>query len=553
LCCTFVDTDMPKGPGRYLKSPYAYNPKPAVDSWRLVFESNEYDRDENKKNFIDSTNGASLSIKQMRLMTQQLGYGLRHRAGLQEREVVLIFCTNSLYYPPAMFSTQAGSLICTFANPTYTEGELEHLARDSNAKLIITQSGLMPVVEPVIKRMGLPKSRVFLLDPEDTYQDLKSIWSLSGKETMKPRPLSEAECRTTTAFRCYSSGTTGKAKGVETTHYNIGSVLQQYLDTAGERVTNDKIYLCFLPLYHMYGLFIFEYLGLYVGIQTIMMRKFEFEDFLKAVETYKVTNLTLVPPVVLALAKSPLTDKYDLSSVKEMGCGAAPLSQELYDQMKTKFGIDVLGGYGMTETTCIICTDKPESSRVGSCGKLIAGVEGFLQDDGELLVRGPNITYGYWANDNANKESWTEDGWMKTGDICTVDDDGYLYVTDRVKELIKYKGLQIAPAELEGVLLGRPDVLDVGVVPFYKADEATEVPRAYITLNDMSEASEAKANEIVAWTSKKLAPYKQLRGGVVFIDAVPKNPSGKILRRFLRDRKGDTPLGLGALTRSAKL
>lgn len=274
------------------------------------------------------------------------------------------------------------------------------------------------------------------------------------------------------------------------------------------------------------------------------MRGFNFEPFLKNIQDHKITHIQTAPPVVVMLDKRPETSRYRLDSLVNILCGAAPLSKELQNSVSDKFGLKIVQTWGMTEVTCS-CLHVPGGldDRSGSVGYIDPNSEMKLIDDngqevtkpgerGEIHVRGPNICLGYWRNEKATKETFDEEGFMQTGDVAIYDEKGWYWIVDRKKELIKVKGFQVAPAELEAVLLENDDIADAAVVALQRDHE--EQPRAYVVLKD-SAKGKVKDSDIVKWTAKRVAKHKRLEGGVMFIDEVPKSPSGKIQRKVMRD------------------
>lgn len=278
------------------------------------------------------------------------------------------------------------------------------------------------------------------------------------------------------------------------------------------------------------------------------MSKFDIEQFCTAVQKHRITFTYVVPPIVLLLAKNPTIDKYDLSSLRMMNSGAAPLTQELVEAVHKRLKVPVKQGYGLSETSPTTHTQPWDdwNKTIGSVGRLFPnmsakhmspeGTEVPAGEVGELWMKGPNIFKGYHNNPEGTKNALTEDGYFKTGDVGYQDKDGNFYITDRVKELIKYKGFQVPPAELEGLLLSHPKINDVAVVGVYSEDQATEVPRAYIVPAPGVEGGRKTEEDIVAWLRAKVANHKRLRGGVRFVDEIPKSASGKILRRVLKIR-----------------
>ena len=278
------------------------------------------------------------------------------------------------------------------------------------------------------------------------------------------------------------------------------------------------------------------------------MPKFEIERFCSIIQNQRITFAYVVPPVVLLLGKHPIVDKYDLSSLRMLNSGAAPLTQELVEAVYKRLKVPIKQGYGLSETSPTTHTQPWDqwNKTIGSVGTLLPNQtakymspeekELPIGETGELWIKGPNVFKGYHNNPEGTRNALTPDGYFKTGDVGHQDKDGNFYITDRVKELIKYKGFQVPPAELEGLLISHPMVNDVAVVGIYNKDQATEVPRAYIVPAPGVEGSPKSAQEIMSWLQAKVASHKRLRGGVRFVDEIPKSASGKILRRLLKIR-----------------
>lgn len=278
------------------------------------------------------------------------------------------------------------------------------------------------------------------------------------------------------------------------------------------------------------------------------MEKFDLEKFCKTIEKFGATFAYVVPPIVLMLGKSPIVSNYDLSTIRMMNSGAAPLTRELVDAVYARLKIPIKQGYGLSETSPTTHTQPWDhwNKYPGSVGRLLPnqvakymnpeGKEVAAGQTGELWIKGPNVFQGYLNNPEGTKNALTDDGYFKTGDVGHQDEEGNFYITDRVKELIKYKGFQVPPAELEGLLISHEDIDDVAVIGIYNEEQATEIPRAYVVPKKGVVGDKDEAKKIVAWLQEKVASHKRLRGGVKFVDVIPKSPSGKILRRLLKEQ-----------------
>jgi len=339
----------------------------------------------------------------------------------------------------------------------------------------------------------------------------------------------------------YSSGTSGRPKGVMLTHRNLVAVTRQV--EAQAQIDETWRTLGILPFFHIYGQAVLMNFPLYLGGLCVTMPRFDLAEFLRLIQEYRLTHLYVVPPIVLALAKHPLVDQFDLSSLRLVGCGAAPLDEELQRACAERLGCLVTQGYGMTETSLACHTTPQDPARVrrGSVGLTLTNMESKIIDvvtgaelpageRGEICVRGPNVMRGYWNDPEATARTIDAEGWLHTGDVGYADADGYFYVVDRVKELIKYKGMQVAPAELEGLLLSHPAVADAAVIPS-PDEEAGEVPKAFVVLR-----TPLATAELMDWVAGRVAPHKKIRRMAV-VDAIPKSASGKILRRVLVEQE----------------
>ncbi|KAJ3392842.1 hypothetical protein HDU84_003326 [Entophlyctis sp. JEL0112] len=522
---------------------------PTRDVFGTVFTSEM--RLSNKPALIDAATGNVVTYKQLLAAIDALSaalYGLLH---FRKWDVVAIFSPNHIQFPIAVHAIVKSGGTVTLANPTYTVSELTHQLKDSGAKFLFTHPSVLRTALAAAQNVGIPESNIILFnEPRGAYPGpARRTVAQVSEENTTPAPdvkfTAEEICKRP-AYLCYSSGTTGLPKGVETTQFNIVSnILQfEYYQKKTREVYSEDVFTGVLPMFHIFGLTLSIHICLQQGCTVIVFPKFELELYLKSLEKYRVTFSHVVPPILLLLANSPSVENYKFPKLRGFVSGAAPLAPEISEAIYKRLGVPVSQGYGLTETSPVthLLPFSMARKHPTSAGRLFPNVQARLVDpdtgldvtsgnkQGELWVRGPNIMKGYHNNPKATAEAIDKDGWFHTGDIATVSDDGLFFIVDRLKELIKYKGFQVPPAELEAHLLEHPAIADAAVIG--RADKsAGEVPRAFVVLKPKVKCSEA---EIIEFMDKKVAPHKRLRGGVAFVSEIPKSASGKILRRILR-------------------
>ncbi|PUB10267.1 AMP-binding protein [Yoonia sediminilitoris] len=417
----------------------------------------------------------------------------------------------------------AGGTITTL-NPTYTSSEVAHQLADSHADILITIPDFMETAtagagnRPVVA-IGTPEFDALFGEPLLAQQRV----DLDQHTVVLP----------------YSSGTTGLPKGVMLSHKNLVVNVDQTMK-CGE-FQRGEVTAAFLPFFHIYGMTVLMNMHLAGGGALVTMPRFDLPLFLQISQDYKSRRMWIVPPVALALAKHPLVDDYDLGPLEEVFIAAAPSGAELTDAVSARLNCVALQGYGMTELSPVSHLIPGNAPRSGAAGIVVSNTTCKIVDpetgeaqptgaEGELWVKGPQVMQGYLNSPTATAETINADGWLQTGDIARVDSDGYMFIVDRLKELIKYKGFQVAPAELEASLIAMDGIVDAAVIGIAN-DEAGELPIAFV----VREENGPSKDEIDTHFTETLASYKQLHQ-IRFVDEVPKSASGKIMRRFLRDQ-----------------
>jgi acyl-CoA synthetase (AMP-forming)/AMP-acid ligase II len=474
--------------------------------------------------------GRTLSGGEFRRQVERLAGGLAAK-GFGRGQVAAIFAPNHPDFAVAFHGVAWAGGTVTTLNPTYTADEVRHQLRDSGARLLFTVPALVDTARAGAAGTEVEAIAVF----GEAGEDATSIADLMGAPLAAQAPVDPARDM---AVLPYSSGTTGLPKGVMLTHRNLVANVLQVGQVLGIRP--GDVSLAFLPYFHIYGMTVLMNLYLARGGGQVTLPRFDLEAALRLIQEHRIRQLYLAPPVVLALAKHPLVDQFDLSSLDFVLSGAAPLGAELGEACAARLGCETAQGYGMTEMSPVSHITPPGKGRPGSVGLLTSNTESRLVDPetgedcapgatGELWVRGPQVMAGYLHNPEATAATLSEAGWLRTGDLARIDADGYTYLVDRVKELIKVSGFQVAPAELEARLIAHPGVADVAVVGVPDA-VAGEVPKAFVVA---ATATPPELAELQAFLEGHVAHYKQVRH-LALVETIPKSPSGKILRRFLR-------------------
>ena len=485
-----------------------------------------------KPAFIDGPSGRTISYREWAESVRTAAAGLAAR-GLRHGDVFAIFSPNLPEYAVAFHAVSLAGGVITTMNPLCTATEVHHQLIDAGARYLVTVPACIDKAQEAIR--GSAVRELFVFGEASGATPFASLIAAGGLP-----PAIAIDARNDLVVLPYSSGTTGLPKGVMLTHYNLVANVLQASSALG--VTEQDTMLGVLPFFHIYGMLVLMNLSLYTGATVVTMPRFDLEQCLQMMQDHRITFANVVPPLVLAFAKSPVVDRYDLRSLRTVFSGAAPLGREVALAAGTRLGCRVLQGYGLTETSPVTHATRAgaHETKVDSVGQpvpntearivdVVTGVEMGPHEHGEICVRGPQVMKGYLNQPEATAAMIDAEGWLHTGDIGYADDDGCFFVIDRVKELIKFKGLQVAPAELEAVLLTHPLVADAAVVPF-PHEEAGQVPKAFVVLK-----GEVTPEQLMAFVAERVAPYKKIRCLEV-VDQIPKSPSGKILRRVLVER-----------------
>jgi acyl-CoA synthetase (AMP-forming)/AMP-acid ligase II len=482
---------------------------------------------------VDGVTGQTITYAQLAQMVERMAAGFAE-IGVKPGDVVALHSPNTVLYPVVFYAASRAGATVTTLNALATAKDMANQLDDSKASLVVTVGALLPVA---LEAAG--DRPVWTCDRVEGQRCVQDLLASTG-----PVPEVEVDPAEDVAVLPYSSGTTALPKGVMLTHASIGVNLRQMHSVmqigAGDRV------IAILPFFHIYGMVVIMGMPLVMGATVVVLPRFELGQFLDTMEQQRITHAFVAPPIVLALAKHPAVEGRDFSALRFILSAAAPLDADLARAAAERLQVGVAQGYGMTELspgTHAVSPTLAAEAPPGTVGKLFPSTEARLVsvetgedvgvgEEGEIWIRGPQKMKGYFGRQEETDTMIDADGWLHTGDIGVVDGNGWWFVVDRVKELIKYKGYQVAPAELEAVLLASPDVADAAVIGVYD-EKGDEVPKAFVVRAPGSSATE---DDILGYVAQHTAPYKRVRR-VEFVEAVPKSASGKILRRQLRDRE----------------
>jgi acyl-CoA synthetase (AMP-forming)/AMP-acid ligase II len=487
-----------------------------------------------KPALIDGPSGRELTHGALAESVGRLAAGLRDR-GFGARDVLGVYMPNLPEYAIAFHGAAAAGGMSTTMNPLYTANEVAHQLRDSGARMLLTVPAFLDPAREAARSVGIDD--VFVVGDGDGEGTRPFEELLADEPGGPPGGIDPADV----AVLPYSSGTTGLPKGVMLTHRNLVANLEQV--QSGFPISADDVLIGCLPFFHIYGMTVIMNQGLRAGATIVTMPRFDLDQFLDLIERHRVTRAYVVPPIALALAKHPAVEGRDLSSVDIVMSGAAPLGAELAERVADRIGCTVIQGYGLTETSPVTHLIRPDGeNRPGTIGRPLPSTECRIVDPesgadvgeggrGEVWIRGPQVMRGYLNNPEATASTVDAEGWLHSGDIGTVDADGFFRIVDRLKELIKYNGFQVPPAELEALLITHADVADVAVIGV-PDEQCGELPKAYV----VAAGDGIDADELMKWVASQVAPQKRIRL-VEVVDEIPKSPSGKILRRKLVERE----------------
>jgi acyl-CoA synthetase (AMP-forming)/AMP-acid ligase II len=489
-----------------------------------------------KTAIVCGVTGRSYTFAGLATAIRHVGAAL-HARGVKKGDVVGLVSPNTPDFAVVFYALASIGAICSTVNPIATAEEIGAQFADSEAILLFTVPELYDKCEAASRLASMVREIVVFGEHEGAVPYREFFAHGDALPDVEIDPANDV------CVLPYSSGTSGIPKGVMLTHRNLVANMCQMRYPATMLTSDDRI-VGVLPFFHIYGMVVIMGYALIEGATIVSLPRFELESFLKTLQDQRITYANIVPPILVALAKHPIVANYDLSALRMLFSGAAPLGQELIDAVEARLpGVTVRQGYGLTETSPVthfhpFDTDIVKGSSVGplrpnTTARLVDPVseqDVGVGERGELWLHGPQVMKGYFNKPEATAACLSADGWFRTGDVAVIDENGWFSIVDRVKELIKYKGLQVAPAELEAILLANPHIADAAVIPV-PDDEAGEIPKAFIVAR-----APITAADVMEFIAERVSPYKKIRA-VEFVDSIPKSPSGKILRRLLVDRE----------------
>lgn len=501
--------------------------------------------------YLDAITKERINWRDVKNCTTWLSTALVKEYGLQQNQTVALFSENTIWYPVAMLGTLRAGGVISGASPAYNVEEMTYALKIAKAKFLMTASSSMQVAIEAAVNAGIPNERVFLLEGQShgftTIKELLKIGQRYGEqEQIQAFKIPKGKKnKDICGFLSFSSGTTGLPKAVMISHQNVIAECLQVQQITPPDLTRV---LAVLPAFHITGLIHALHLPCLLNAEVIILPSFTMESMLNATVEYKLTELLIVPPILIRMVRDPIVDNYDLSHLRRFLSGAAPLSEEIIQLLRKKFpGTGFRQGYGMTESCSCITLHPPEKydyKYAHSVGTIVAstevkilkedGSEAGVSEAGEILARGPQCVMGYLDNEKATRETFDEDGWLHTGDQGVMDEEGCITIVDRIKEMIKVKGIGVAPAELEDLLLGHDRVEDVAVLGLH-ADYSGELPKAYVVLKPGVVANKTTGKALIRFVQERKVRHKWIKE-IEFVEEIPKSASGKILRKVLRDK-----------------
>jgi acyl-CoA synthetase (AMP-forming)/AMP-acid ligase II len=508
------------------------------------------DDDADRIALVDAKSGDETTYRVMVSRIDAFAGALAAR-GVGVGDVVALLAPNSSTFAIAFHGILRSGATATTINALFTAKDITKQCRDARAKVLVTVSALRAAAVEGAAPLGLADDAIIVLDGPgasvDGHPNADDLLSAA-----LPAPEVSFDPATHLAALPYSSGTTGNPKGVMLTHRNLAANVAQIRPLQGMQ-PDDRI-LAVLPFFHIYGMTVLLNAAMHARARLVIMPSFDLVEFLDNIAKHRCTYAFIAPPVAVALAKHPVVDSYDLSTLRGIMSGAAPLDEELGHAVARRLSCQLVQGYGMSELSPVSHVTPFDGGKelvgstapLSSCGwtvpnavsKIVDSETGAeidppasgLSEKGELWFKGPNVMAGYLGNDEATRETIDDDGFLHTGDLARVDSTGCVYIVDRLKELIKYKGYQVPPAELEAVLLTHPGIADAAVIGATDPESGEEVPKAFVVTSSGADLTE---DEVMEFVAGHVAPYKKVRQ-VAFIDAIPKSAAGKILRKDLR-------------------